>query len=442
MNLPRSLKTAIALPALAVLLAACGGDEDEEIVLEGQRIAVVQLEDQILVDPEMRDVAVRLPQPHTNSSWPQAGGYAHHAMHHLALGATPRVVWRSDIAGSTKNRKLLSTPVVASGLVFVKGAAWEVFALDESSGRRVWQVDLRRGDEKRDSHSGGGVAYHNGRLYVTSGSGLAAALDARTGNEIWRAEFDAGLRGAPTVDDGQVYITTMDNQLIALRAADGETEWSHVAIAEAAGLMGSSSPAVVGGTVVAAFSSGELFALEAANGRIAWADSLTRTGRPTPLSTLNDVDGHPVVDRGQVFAIGHSGRMAAIDLRTGTRVWENNIGGSQTLWVAGDYLYVLTIDNEVICVSRSNGRIRWISELERWKNNKRTKGVVVWSGPVLAGDRLLLVSNIGLITALSPYTGEFLGAVELPDEKNYLPPVIANGTLYLLSDQGELVAMR
>ncbi len=442
MNMRRLTKAALVVSALSLTLAACGGDDDEVIILEGERIAVVELEDQLLIDPDLRDVTVRLPRPHRNTAWPQAGGYSHHAMQHLALGASPRIIWRRDISGSTKNRKLVAQPVVADGMIFSMGSAWQIVALSENDGRVIWRVDLRDGKEKRDSHAGGGIAFHDGRLYVSMGSGFAAALDARTGNELWRTKFDVGLRGSPTADDSQVYITTMDNQLIALRASDGEIEWSHVAIAEAAGLMGSSSPAVVGGTVVAAFSSGELFALDSINGRVAWADSLTRTGRPTPLSTLNDIDGHPVVDRGQVFAIGHSGRMAAIDLRTGTRVWENNIGGSQTPWVAGDYIYVLTVDNQVLCVSRRNGRVRWMYELERWKKNKRTKGIVVWSGPVLAGDRLLLVSNSGFAVSLSPYTGDFLGAIDLPDEKNYLSPVVANGTLYLLSDKGELVAMR
>lgn len=171
------------------------------------------------------------------------------------------------------------------------------------------------------------------------------------------------------------------------------------------------------------------------------ADLLTRTGRATPISTLNDIDGHPVIDRGRVFAVGHSGRMASIDLRTGQRVWENNIASSQTPWVAGDYVYVLTADNEVVCLSRETGKIRWLQELQRYEDNDKNDDLIIWTGPVLAGDRLLLVSNHGFAVSLSPYDGTYLGGVDMP-KRNYISPVVANGVLYILSDNGDLHALR
>ena len=148
-----------------------------------------------------------------------------------------------------------------------------------------------------------------------------------------------------------------------------------------------------------------------------------------------------MIDRGFVYAIGHSGRMAAIDLRTGERVWENNISSAQTPWVAGDYIFVLTQNSEVVCLSRHTGKIRWISELQRYKRNDKKKNIVIWTGPVLASDRLIVVSNHGYAVALSPYDGSFLGAIDMP-KKNYISPVIANGTVYVLSDNGNLLAYR
>ena len=444
---PRSFKHAplrvVALAGIAALfLAACGGDDDEQIVLEGERKSILELDQQLIADPDLVNVDVRLPKPYENSAWPQAGGVPSHAMHHLALPRNLRIIWQTNVGGADSNRPLVVQPVVADGVVYTMNSDWGVVATDANSGQNIWSVELRDGDEKRDSASGGGIAYNNGRLYAAVGSGFAAALDARTGQLIWRTDFDVALRGAPTVANGQVFITTHDNQLYALNAQNGEIVWQHVAITEAASLVGTASPAVVGDTVVAAFSSGELYALQATTGRVAWADSLTRTTRMTALSTLNDIDGHPVVDRGLVFAVGHSGRMASIDLRTGERVWENNIASAQTIWVAGDFLYVLTVDNEVLCISRRNGKVRWVSKLQRWQDNDRTDDIIVWTGPVLAGDRLILVSNHGYVVSLSPYTGEQLGALQLPDRRNYIPPVVANNTLYLLSDDGLLLAMR
>jgi outer membrane protein assembly factor BamB len=436
-------RAAFSVAVIAALLAGCNG-KAKKVILEGERKPIVELNDTVEVDEAQKALDVRLPQPYLNPDWPQAGGYASHAMYHLQLGPSPRIVWRAHVEGGTRNRNLVAQPVVAGGTVFVMGSGWEVSAFSADTGSLIWKVNLRanKEKEKEDTAAGGGIAYDNGKLYVALGTGEALALDPRTGGEIWRVKFDVALRGAPTASEGFVFVTTHDNQLYALNADTGANVWQHVAIAEAAGLVGAASPAVIGGTVVAAFSSGELFALQTSNGRVAWADSLTRVGRMTALSTLNDIDGDPVIDRGTVFAVGHSGRMAAIDLTTGSRLWENDVPSAQTIWVAGDYLYVVSADNQLMCISRRNGKAKWITDLLRYKGNNKKKALITWTGPVLAGDRLLVVTNNGMLASFSPYTGEFLGGIEIPSKKNYISPVVANGTLYLLGDDGELLAMR
>ena len=66
---------------------------------------------------------------------------------------------------------------------------------------------------------------------------------------------------------------------------------------------------------------------------------------------------------------------------------------------------------------------------------------IVWHGPVLVQDRLLLTGSNGNILSISPYTGKFLGRVSLDDPIN-VSPVIANGFVYILTDGAELVAFK
>jgi len=101
----------------------------------------------------------------------------------------------------------------------------------------------------------------------------------------------------------------------------------------------------------------------------------------------------------------------------------------------------LTADNEVVCLSRETGKIRWLQELQRYEDNDKNDDLIIWTGPVLAGDRLLLVSNHGFAVSLSPYDGTYLGGVDMP-KRNYISPVVANGVLYILSDNGDLHALR
>jgi outer membrane protein assembly factor BamB len=181
--------------------------------------------------------------------------------------------------------------------------------------------------------------------------------------------------------------------------------------------------------------------LRVANGTAVWSDSLTRTGNLTSLSELNDIAGRPVIDRDRVFAISHSGRMVSIDLRTGERAWTRDIGGVQTPWVAGDYLFVITNDQELLALSRRDGRIRWIAPMPRWKDPKDKEGPILWSGPVLVSDRLVLVSSTGDAASISPYTGEVLGRIGLPDGA-LIAPVVADETLYVLTDDAALLALK
>ena len=175
------------------------------------------------------------------------------------------------------------------------------------------------------------------------------------------------MRGAPTVVNGRFFTVSYDNQLYALNIEDGSVDWSHIGIAEDAGIIGAASPAVEGDVVVAPYSSGELVALRVENGRILWADSLTRTGRSTALAELNDINGSPVIDRDMVIAAGHAGRMVAIDLRSGARLWEQDIASIQTPWVAGDFVFIVTTEAQIVCLARNSGRIRWVRQLPRYE---------------------------------------------------------------------------
>ena len=185
------------------------------------------------------------------------------------------------------------------------------------------------------------------------------------------------------------------------------------AIPETASLLGGASPAVEGEVVVAAYSSGEIYALTVETGRPLWSDNLASTRNVDAVSTLADIRGWPVIDRGRVYAASHSGRMAAIDLRTGDRLWEQEFGSTQSLWVAGDYVYVLSTDNELICLTRNEGKVRWVRLLPNYRNEKKRKDPMTWAGPVLGGDRLIVLSSDGDAISVSPYTGEPLGREEM-----------------------------
>lgn len=408
----------------------------------GQRIPVLARETVLEVDPALAGVAVTLPPAAANAEWAQSGGNAAKSMGHLALGPTLGQAWRVDVGeGATNKGGLGSSPVVAEGKVFTIDTRAVVRAVDAANGTSVWQAQVRGPSAPEGALFGGGVSYDNGRIYVTNGVGDAAALDAKTGALVWRVRPGGPLRGAPTVANDNVYVVSQDNQLFALNPADGKVRWTGAGAVEIAGVFGAASPAAASGTVVAGFSSGELNAYRYENGQGLWQDALARTSISTTVTSLSDIDADPVIDAGRVYAVGQGGRMVAIELNTGQRVWEINVAGIATPWVAGDWIFVVTDQAQLLALSRTTGHIRWMTQLAAFRDAKDKKGRINWVGPILAGDRLILANSAGQLVSVSPTAGTIQSTIDtrVPISRS---PVVANSTLYVLHDNGQLSAWR
>jgi outer membrane protein assembly factor BamB len=436
-------RTGLALAAL-LGLAACSGDDAwfggaDDPPLPGERVSVMLLERELSADPNLADLPVELPPPLRNESWPQNGGVPSHAMHHLAAADQLDLAWRADIgAGSSDDGQLLARPVVAGGRVFTMDAEGTIRAFAADSGASVWAS----APQEADGLIGGGLAYADGRLFATLSSGEVLGLDAASGTEMWRQSLVLPLRAAPTVAENRVLVPSADNQLYALDASTGRPVWRHAGFFEGAALLGGPSPAVDRGLVVVPYSSAEVFALRLDSGRPLWSDTIERPRRTQALDQIADIEGMPVIEGDMVYVAGYGGQMAAIDARRGIRTWDVDVASTDTPWLAGDFLYVLTTRGEVVCLVRANGRVRWVSPLPRFTNPEDPGSTaIVWSGPVLVGDRLLLVGSHGQAVTMSPYNGEILGRQDLPGPV-VIPPVVAQGNVYIVTENAELLAYR
>jgi outer membrane protein assembly factor BamB len=409
--------------------------------LPGERISVLGLDRTIQPDAAVTSQPITLPAPTVNPDWPEPGGNPAHVMGNPALPSQVRRAWETNIGdGSSRYTKVMSQPVVAGGRVYAMDGGVQVSALDAGSGSRYWSVDLKP-ENQRGNAFGGGPCFWNGRLYVATGYAEVMALDPNDGKIIWRKSVGSPVHAAPTVADNRVFVVTVDNELVALSAQDGQRQWSHNGIPEAAGLLGDASPAVEGEIVVVAYNSGELFALRVENGRAVWSENLASGRSVDAVSAMADIHGRPVIDRGRVFAVSHSGRMMAIELRSGTHVWEQDLAGSHEPWSVGDFIFLIANDNELVCLTRNEGKVRWAVGLPKYENVEKKKDPIRWAGPVLGGGQLIALSSTGVAIFVSPTTGETLWQTDLSD-KGYLGPVIADNSLYLLADDANLSAYR
>ncbi|MFC0590526.1 PQQ-binding-like beta-propeller repeat protein [Novosphingobium aquiterrae] len=443
---PMPLKIAAPLALALVLgLSGCGvfgGKGKPSTPTVGNRVAILsRVESGAKVDPALADVAVIVPPAAANADWPQAGGNAGKSYGNLALAAAPARSWTGAIAGSGKKQRLAASPVVGGGQLFAMGTDGLVSAFDAATGGKRWSQSFSVKGDASNSVYGGGVSFADDKVYVTTGVGEVAALDAKDGKQLWKVKPAGPLRGSPTIAFGSVYVMTIDNQILSLNAADGTQQWNEVAATGQTGVFGVAAPAAGQGTVIAGYSTGELVAYRYENGRQLWADALARTSLSTSVGVLTDIDADPIIDRGRVFALGQGGRMAAYELVSGQRIWELNLAGISTPAIAGDWIFTLTDDAKLLCIARSNGKVRWVTQLTRFHNPEKKSGPVYWTGPVLAGDRLWFANSDGEVQSASVADG-----VATPFTKLGAPitlsPIVAGSTLYVLDDGGKITAFR
>lgn len=393
------------------------------------------------VDDSISLMTVVLPAPEVNSEFAQGGGNASKSYGHAALAESPSRAFSVSIKGSNARQRLAASPVVGGGKLFAMDTDGTVHAFDASTGSRVWETSVRAEKQNASSTFGGGASYDDGKLYVTNGVGEVASLDANSGEIKWRVKPAGPLRGSPTVAFGQVMVMSQDNQLFALNEADGAVLWNESASVGQTNVFGVASPAAGQGTIVAGFSSGELVAYRYENGRQLWADALARTSIATSVSTLTDIDADPIIERGRVYALGQGGRMAAYELVTGQRIWELNLAGISTPAIAGDWIFTLTDEAKLLCIAKSSGKVRWMTQLQRYKNEKKKKNQILWTGPILAGNHLWIANSRGEVMRASVTDGTVSEFTEVGSSVT-LAPIVANQTLYVLDDKGKITAFR
>ena len=424
---------------MALALSACG---ESEVMLEGERLDVDGKPVETTV--QNRSAPVSLPRASANADWTHAGGNVRHQMSNLAVDGELTLAWSADIGeGNSRRFRITADPVVSGGRVFVMDSLSRVSALT-TSGAPVWSASLTPPGDRPGDAGSGGLAVSGDTLFVTSGYGTLTALDAATGGVRWSHDFDAGVTGAPTVSGGVVYAVTSNAVGWAIDARDGRILWQAFGAVASQGIAGSGpSPAVAGSLVVFPFLSGQMVAAEMGEGNQTWAASVAGRRLGRGFSRVTELTGGPVVVGDTIFAASQAGRAGAFDATTGQNIWRADEGTSGQIWAAGGALFFVTDENRLVRLDTATGETVWAQNLPFFTRSKirRRKSTFVHYGPVIANGQLLLVSDDGMLRRFDPVSGALTGEQPLPDgaARN---PVIAGRTMYLVTENGRLHAFR
>ena len=462
-------RNGILILSLATLLAASGcatvkrinpfhksDAGPAEVASAGKRIAINPPDEAVEPAEGLKGADFFLPDPKPVAEWALPGGTPEQSMEHVDAGGSLKISWRRSFGKKSGNGGFITAPPVAgNGKIYVMDAEATVSAHDAKTGAEVWKVDLRPKSKRDREGFGGGLALADGKLTVSSGYRFIAQINADTGALLWRTNTEQPVHAAPTVAGGRVFVVAIDNTLLTFDAATGAVGWTYQALSESARILGASSPAVSGDTVVATFGSGEVVALRTANGNDLWNEALSKASRTNALSEIRDIPGRPVIYQGDVFAVSHSGLLAATDLRTGQPRWTLPITGITSPLPAGDVVYVVDKPGKVYCISRETGQIYWVRDLNegkikkgRWdfvtkigRGAKKNAAKPLWSSPILASGKLITASDTGQLKAINAKTGALERTLDL-GQPVLLGPIALNGVLYIVTDEAQLLALR
>jgi outer membrane protein assembly factor BamB len=440
MSYNKVLRLALLLPLLTGCSLWDSRFGEEKVPLPGTRVTVLAPAAG-LETAKPGALKIALPAPAAVEAWPQAGGQPAHDMEHPALRDGVTQTWSASIgSGGGYRAKITASPVVAGGRVFTMDSDAVVAGFDAASGAQAWKT-VTQGEDDRSTNVGGGIVWDGGVVYAASGRADLVAIDAADGKVKWRARLPAPARSAPTIVNGTLFIALIDDEMVAASAADGKTVWTYQGSSADPAVLGLPAPAFADGLLFAGFGSGELAALNPTSGAVVWTDSLAATRGRNSLADLSTVHGRAVIKSGRAFAVSMGQELVSLDLRSGRRLWERDVAAAESPWVAGDWMFVSTDAGQITAISLLDGQVAWVTQLDTFEDMTKKKTPIRWLGPVLAGDRLIVAGTNGTALSLSPYTGQILGTEKLAGAAS-VAPVVAGGTLYIVTDNGAITAYR
>jgi len=426
----------MALAVVTLLgLTACSENKEK---LKGVREPFIMVGKAVKPDPAIANMAVSVPPAQDLKNWNHVGGNPSHLVPPVMVSEHLKKVWEQKIGeGADTYHRLITHPVVNDGLIYTMDVNGAVQARKIDDGALVWEL-VTSPEEGHSNAMGGGFAVVDDALFVTTSFGEVICLEAKSGKNIWTKSVSTPIRAAPTVFLGRIFVVTINNEIFAFDAKSGDELWDYAGIIEPCALLGGSSPAASDQAIITALTSGEIYSLSPEGGRLLWSDTMTPALRIDTVSSIAHIRARPIIDGSTVYLASHGGRMGAYDILTGKKHWASEIGVLRTPAIAGDFIYLITTNDDLVCLLKSTGQVRWVASLPR---KRESDEVVTWAGPIVVNQQLVVVSTSGQMAFADVTNGKIAQTMEL-ESSCQLSPIAAEKTIFILTDSGTLQAWR
>ncbi len=306
---------------------------------------------------------------------------------------------------------------VSGTTVMVAGGDGSVAALDARTGADLWRMTV-------GAPIAAGVG-SDGKIaaVVTRSNDLVAVRDGR---ELWRQRLSAQAYTSPFVAGGRVFVLTADRSVNAFDGQTGLKLWTQQRPSEPLVLRQSGVMLAVGDTLVAGLA-GRLAGLNPSNGSVRWEAPIASPRGINDVERLVDLVGRVSREGDVVCARAFQASIGCVNATRGSLIWSKPANGSQGIHGDERLLYGTESDGVVTAWRRTDGERAWTTEVLRYRN---------LTAPLVVGRSIAIGDFSGTVHLLSSENGAALNRLTTDGSAIAAAPALAGNTLVAVTRNG------
>lgn len=429
-----------------VFITACGSDSwfgaDKKINLPGERIAITEKSRDLEVDLLLAQQEVVIPTASHRLDWNNDNFNSTNT--NFALNEIKDPVMTFSFS-SSRNFIIPTQPIIIDNTIYILDLDGTLSAYNFDNGESLWKKNVIKPASDtgffrmfRDNFISGGLKYSEGKIFITSGISSVICVDAKTGEPMWNIELSSPLRSVPQVYNQMVLVQTIDNKTFALNNVDGHVIWSNFGTPDEVNTLVIASLLLNDNKVIVHHSSDELYSLDVATGDEIWDEDISfNKGVVNTSNALINFSNNPILDDGYIFTSNNNGVLAKIESENGQTVWRKDLKLSSDIILCGNYAYGFSQNNHLIAVDKENGGVRWLADLNKYDKDTKRDRELQYTPPIMANGSLLVISNSGEAILINPANGQEVKRMPLIQEV-YVKPLVVDGHLIVVSNNGTI----
>ena len=306
---------------------------------------------------------------------------------------------------------------VVGNTVFISGGDGSVAAIDGRTGADVWRTNAGAPVVTGVGSDGKTAAV------VTQANDVVVFVDGR---EAWRQKLGAQAYTAPLVAGGRVFVLAGDRSVSAFDGPTGRKLWSQQRPNEPLVLKQSGVILAVGDTLVVGFS-GRLAGLNPSSGVIRWEVPIASPRGVNDIERLVDLVGRVSRDGEVVCARAFQASVGCVNTARGSLVWTKPANGAQGVHGDDRRVFGSESDGVVQAWRRTDGERAWTTDMLRYRS---------LTAPQVVGRSVAIGDFAGIVHLLSREDGSLLNRLTTDGSPIAAAPVLVGNTLVAVTRNG------